>query len=149
MKASENFTIKELCTSQTAKRNGFEEQFTPPLSVIENLTIGATKILEPIRDKFGAFSVSQGYRCDRLNSAVGGAKNSEHTKGLAFDIDLGSRNKDLFEFCKTLKFRQLISEFPENGVPDWVHISFDPFDLKGEILEAYKDSKNVTKYKKL
>lgn len=147
MNVTENFTLKELTSSQTAKRNGYDEQFNPPLDIIDNLTVAAEAILEPIRAKFGAFSISQGYRCERLNKAVNGAKNSEHMKGMAFDIDLGSRNLELFNWIKeNLTFTQLINEFPENGVPDWVHVSYNQFNLKQQVLTAYKEN-GATKYK--
>ena len=136
MNLSQNFTLAELCKSQTAKRRKFEEQFNPPKEVIENLTLVAVNILEKIRVKFGPFTVSQGYRCQRLNRAVKGARNSEHLTGNAVDIDLGARNKELFDWCKeNLDFRQLINEYPDkNGTPDWVHISFNPKDNKKQVL---------------
>lgn len=125
MKLSNNFTLEELVKSPTAKRLGFTEQTSPEGTVIENLTYLAKKVLEPIRGKFGAFSVSSGYRCLRLNRSLGSKDTSFHVRGYAADIDLGSRNKELLEFIKKeLPFTELINEYPDaKGNPDWVHVA--------------------------
>jgi uncharacterized protein YcbK (DUF882 family) len=125
MNLTKNFTLAELTKSPTARRKGFDEQGTPDGVVISNLTYLAQKILEPIRGQFGAFTVSSGYRCKRLNDYVGSSDTSFHLQGMAVDIDLGSRNKDLLEFIKkNLPFTELINEYPDkNGNPDWVHVA--------------------------
>lgn len=120
MKLSNNFTLEELVKSGTAKRLGFTEQSTPDGTVIENLTYLAKKVLEPIRGKFGAFTVSSAYRCKRLNDSVGSKDTSFHLIGCAADIDLGKKNKELFEFIKdNLPFTELINEYNY----DWVHVA--------------------------
>ena len=125
MKLSNNYTLEELVKSGTAKRLGFTEQSTPEGTTVENLTYLAKKVLEPIRGKFGAFSVTSGYRCKRLNDSVGSKDTSFHLRGCAADIDLGSRNKELLEFIKKeLPFTELINEYPDaKGNPDWVHVA--------------------------
>jgi len=125
MKLSRNFTLEELTKSGTAKRLEFNEQFTPTGEEIQNLTYLAKTVLEPIRAKFGAFTVSSGYRCKRLNEKVGSKETSFHRIGCAADIDLGSKNKELLEFIqKNLPFTELINEYPDaKGNPDWVHVA--------------------------
>jgi len=101
---------------------GFTEQTSPEGSVIENLTYLAKKVLEPIRGRFGAFSVSSGYRCLRLNRNLGSKDTSFHVGGYASDIDRGTRqkNKELFEFIRdNLQFTELINEYDF----DWVHVA--------------------------
>lgn len=125
MNLTKNFTLAELTKSPTAQRLNFEEQFTPDGIVISNLTYLAKEILEPIRGQFGPFTVTSGYRCKRLNDHVGSTDSSFHRHGMAVDIDLGSKNKELLEFIKkNLPFTELICEYPDkNGNPDWVHVA--------------------------
>jgi hypothetical protein len=54
---------------------------------------------------------------------------------------LGMDNREFARWAEeNLKFTQLILEFYTDGLPDsgWVHISYDPSDLKCEVLTAKK-----------
>lgn len=133
----EYFTIDELCKSDTAIANGIDN--TPTAEVIINLTRLVNVVLDPLRKSWGApLYVNSGYRCLALNKLVGGAVNSHHVKGMAADITAGSRakNKQLFKLFETLKFpfTQLIWEKGGFGGPDWVHISYDPNDIRKQVL---------------
>lgn len=119
------FTIEELCSSATAKRKGINN--TPDESVKKNLTLLIEKILDPLREAWGApIIVTSGYRCGKLNRAVGGAAKSQHLLGQAADIrtisDKPSENKKLFDLIRALKlpYDQLIDEYGFN----WVHVSY-------------------------
>jgi len=126
-KLSTNFTLSELCFSQTALNFGWNEQQEPSKEVVQNLNYLANKCLEPIRAKFGKFSPTSGYRCKRLNDAKGSTDASFHLIGCAADINLGTKekNKKLFEWIKAnLEFTELINEYPDkNGNPSWVHVA--------------------------
>lgn len=117
------FTIKELCESSIAKEHKINNS---PNSVIKrHLTLLVKFILDPLREKYGKpITVSSGYRCEELNELVGGAKNSQHKKGLAADITTGSisKNKKLFDLIikLNLPFDQLINE---NNYK-WIHVSY-------------------------
>lgn len=144
MKASEHFTIDELLRSDKATENGIVEQFTPPQLVIENLTTLAQKVLEPLRLKIGKpISITSGYRCERINKLVGGAKDSQHVKGEAADTHVdGMSVEDWYQFIKQsgIPFDQLIQEFD-----NWVHVSYNPFGAqRNECLRA--TNKNGVKY---
>lgn len=56
-------------------------------------------LVQGLRDEFGdIITVHSGYRCKRYNAKLGGAKNSEHRWGRAWDIYPGpkrTRNVDL------------------------------------------------------
>lgn len=116
------FSIKELTKSDTAARLGIDN--TPSAAVVENLTALVDNVLDPLRELYGKpIHVSSGYRCPRLNKAVGGVANSQHLTGQAADLCQGSReeNRRLFiyleEYCT---FDQLLWE---NGGA-WVHVSY-------------------------
>lgn len=119
------FTIQELTKSATASRRGINN--TPDESVKRNLNLLVDNILDPLREAYGApIIVTSGYRCGRLNKAVGGAAKSQHMYGQAADIrtvsDKPSGNKKLFDLIRELKlpYDQLIDEYGYN----WVHVSY-------------------------
>lgn len=119
------FTIKELIKSTTATAKKIDN--TPTKEVEDNLTKLVDKVLDPLREAYGKpIKVNSGYRCPKLNRAVGGSATSQHVLGQAADITGGSKaeNKILFDLIKSLKlpFDQLIWE--NGGV--WVHVSFGP-----------------------
>ena len=126
------FTINELTRSATAKRLGIDN--SPTKVIRENLEALGTHILDPLREAWGApIIVTSGYRCQRLNKAVGGASNSQHLYGQAADIrtvsDSREDNLALLRcvLSSGLPFDKLISEFVDvKGRPDWIHISYSP-----------------------
>lgn len=143
MQLSKNFTLAELTKTQV--RN---EDNTPDEQVIHNLQQLAMNVLQPIRDEFGAVLVSSGFRSVAVNKAIGGSVVSDHCKGMAADIEvLGMPNRGLAEWiAANLKFTQLILEFPGDNPSDgWVHISYNPSNLKNQILTAKKED-GKTKY---
>ena len=142
MKLSEHLDLSEIIRSESAKRNGISNMPTP--EHIENLKALAENIFEPIRNHFKVpIRVSSGYRSKELNAITKGAsKTSDHCFGFAIDIDndgTSITNNEIFYFIKdNLNFKQLIFEFPVNGQASWVHVSYDPKNLKNEILVAKK-----------
>ena len=101
MKLSEHLDLVEVTRSEYAKRNGINNM--PNAEYTENLIELAKKIFEPIRVHFNKpIHISSGFRSKLLNAAIGGAKNSQHTKGQAIDIDQGNRkeNMEIFDFIK-------------------------------------------------
>jgi hypothetical protein len=141
MKLSENLQLSEVIRSESAKRHNISNMPTP--EHIENLKVLAEKVFQPIRDHFGVpIHVSSGYRSAALNKRIGGAKTSDHLLGKAIDIDQDETsitNAQVFDFIKNnLKFSQLIWEFGTDKNPDWVHVSYDPKNLKCQILKAIK-----------
>ena len=116
------FTMKELTKSSTSDKLGIDNTPTPEASVaLSNLV---THVLDPLRAMYGEpITVNSGYRCPKLNAAVGGAKTSQHMRGEAADITAGSKteNKKLFELIRdNLPFDQLIDESNYS----WMHVSY-------------------------
>lgn len=119
------FTIKELCASAIAADRNIDN--TPPAEAVRCMESLIADLLDPLREMWGApVTVNSGYRCAALNRLVGGAEGSQHTRGQAADITVGSRkaNRKLFELiCRSgLPFDQLIDE---SGYA-WIHISWSP-----------------------
>ena len=114
--------MKELAKSSTADKLGIDN--TPTSEASAQLSNLVTHVLDPLREMYGkAITVNSGYRCPKLNDAVGGAKNSRHMRGEAADITGGSKteNKRLFELIRdNLPFDQLIDESNYS----WVHVSY-------------------------
>lgn len=147
MNLTKNFSLNELTQSETALRKGLNN--VPTQAIIDSLQTLAVNVLQPIRDHYGkGVKVSSGYRSPEVNAAVGGSKVSDHCKGQAADIEIpGLPNMELATYIKdNLKFTQLILEFYTPGVVDsgWVHVSYNPDNLKCQVMTAViKDGKTV------
>jgi len=151
MKLSSNFTLSELCKSETAARKGIDN--TPPEDVINNLTCLCDMVLQKVRNKLGVVMVTSGYRSPELNKAIGGSTTSDHCKGLAADFEVpGLDNKQLCKWIiDNLTFKQLILEFYEEGEPNsgWVHCSFEEGENNNQVLRAVKEGKKTVYLKGL
>lgn len=124
---SQHFSLAEMVESATARRLQIQEQFTPSPQIVNNLTQLCTKLLDPLRLKVGAIIVTSGYRCPKVNKAVGGVATSQHLLGQAADIyALNITKAELFNVIKQsqLPFDQLIWEYGTQQEPAWVHVSF-------------------------
>jgi len=139
------FSIKELTKSATAARKGIKND--PSIQEVKSLTALIEKVLDPLREAYGKpIIVSSGYRCPKLNAAVGGSASSQHVKGEAADIrsvaDTPEENKKLFDLIVKLglPYDQLINEYNY----DWVHVSFGPRHRR-QRMKAVK-SNGKTKY---
>jgi zinc D-Ala-D-Ala carboxypeptidase len=138
MRFTKNFTLEELLESDIARRMNYTEQFDPPPHIIANLLALSEMVLQPLRDKLGVpITVTSGYRCERLNKRVKGARTSEHLSGQAADIKIhGYNSKEITNAIieLDLPFNQVIEEF---GI--WVHVSHNstPFNKK-QALRAVK-----------
>ena len=87
MKLSEHFTLEEMLHSDTAEKKKIENRINAV--EVNNLVRLCTKVLEPLREHFGVpIKINSAFRCQALNAAVGGAKDSYHTKGRAADIPM-------------------------------------------------------------
>jgi len=147
MNLTANFTLSEMVKSETALRHGMDN--TPGEVEIGNLKVLCEKVLQPVRDHFGkGVKVNSGFRHPAVNQKVGGSPTSDHCKGQAADIEIpGVANAELAQWIvDNMSFTQVILEFYTPGVPDsgWVHVSYNPQDLKKQALTAVKkDGKTV------
>lgn len=117
---SKNFTIEEVQRSQYAREHELDNVL-PSIYYMNAIRL-ANNVLEPIRERYGAFSPLSWYRSQKVNEGVGGSKNSDHMTACAADIRLKKiPNIELAEFIRdSLEFKQLILE-PMNNL---VHVSY-------------------------
>lgn len=119
MNLSPNFTLQELTHSDTAVRQGWENN--PDANEINNLTRLAL-LLEQVRKVVNKpILINSGYRSKQVNDAVGSKDSSQHRIGCAADIRVGGMTPS--QVCEAIKasdiqFDQLIREFDS-----WTHIS--------------------------
>jgi len=144
---TKNFSLAEMTKSETALRYDMENK--PGPDEINNLLNLCANVLQPVRDHYGkGVKVNSGFRHPEVNAKVGGSKTSDHCRGMAADIEIpGVPNADLAAYIRdTLPFTQLILEFYTPGIPDsgWVHVSYDPANLKKQVMTASrKNGKTV------
>lgn len=128
MKLSKHFTLAELTRSPMADRLDIDNS-KPSELVVDNLVTLCNMVLEPCRDKFGPIRPSSGYRCLKLNRAIGSKDSSQHVLGEAVDFEVaGVSNVELAKWIRdNVTFDQLILEFydPEKGPNSgWCHVSY-------------------------
>lgn len=141
MHLTKNFTLEEMCKSETALRLGLDNE--PNDEQLANLVALCECVLQPVRDHFGkGVKVNSGLRTLAVNRAIGSKDTSDHVKGMAADIEIPSvPNAELAQWiADNLEFRQVILEFYTPGIPDsgWVHVSYNPGDNKKQTLTATK-----------
>lgn len=119
---SKHITIDEATYSPTAIRLKIKNE--PNEVQLEAMKAVAAMCFEPLREWYERpIKINSFFRCEALNTAVGGSKTSQHSKGEAIDMSAGSKaeNKKLFDWCKAnLIFDQLINEYDYS----WIHISY-------------------------
>lgn len=129
MNLTKNFTLEEFTKSSIAKNHKIDN--TPndtELFYLQELAY----VLQKIRDEYQKpIIISSGFRCEKLNKIVKGAKNSDHRYGAAVDIhslsDNKTDNKELFDLIVKMAttdqivLRQIINEYDY----DWIHISIN------------------------
>jgi zinc D-Ala-D-Ala carboxypeptidase len=130
-KVSEHCTWGDAIRSDTAKRNGILNYFTP--EQLERMKILAEKVYEPLVKHFNTtIFISSFFRNKKVNELIGGATNSQHmaNNGAAMDLDPEMNgnvtNKQVFDYIKdNLDFDQLILEdIRPDGDIGWVHVSY-------------------------
>ena len=122
-----HFTIEEMYASDTAKRLGIDNK--PSVQQMINLVYLCAYVLEPLRVAMNEpIKIGSGFRCQKLNKAVGGVYNSQHLKGQAADLCIDGdieKGRKWFNYIKDhLPFDQLIWEKNPKTGSCCVHVSF-------------------------
>ena len=91
------FTMAEMTNSETAKKRGIKNEPNPTQRA--NIETLVNELLDKVRERWGKpLRVTSGFRCDELNTAVGGVKKSHHTLGCAADIVAGTPKDRAVEY---------------------------------------------------
>ena len=143
-KLTKNFSLEEMCYSVTANKLNIKN-YTTDNTIVSKLKLLCEHILQPVRDYYGKpVVINSGYRCPSLNTAVKGAKNSQHLTGEACDFEImGLSNYELANWVKdNLDFDQLILEYCDNLRNDinsgWVHCSYKAYGNRHQCLTINK-----------
>jgi len=147
---SKYVSYNEVIRSATALRKNIKN--IPNSEQLDKIKILSKKVFDPLRIWCGGrVKINSIFRSKKLNTKIGGSKSSQHMafKGAAMDIDdiYGHKtNLEMFYYIKNnLIFDQLIAEFPKDGEPRWLHVSYNEGKNRNRILIATKISKR-TKY---
>ena len=97
----------------------------PTMQDVANMTYGCLMLLEPAREAIGCpIIINSGFRNPRVNTLVGGVKNSQHLVGQAADI----RPKDPAQFHRLVAFLKTHAMTDQLlTASNWLHISWSPF----------------------
>jgi hypothetical protein len=134
---TEHFSLEELTRSDYATLHNINNTPTD-IRIIGNLEALA-ELMERIRKLLGdPISVSSGYRCPKVNTAIGGSKTSAHLQGMACDFnavgyDAKGAALKIAPLVKEFGIDQLIYEVRDNT--EWVHVGMAD-DPRGQILTA-------------
>lgn len=141
---SKHISYREATRSLTAERHEVGNE--PDGNQLYNMRELAKNVFEPMREGLGGkpISIASFFRCQELNSLVGGSIRSQHMaiKGAAMDIDNDNRggsptNREIFFYIyENLEFDQLIWEFGDDQNPAWVHVSFNKGKNRRQSLKA-------------
>jgi uncharacterized protein YcbK (DUF882 family) len=98
-----------------------------PNNVLPNI-IQLAKNLQVLRDALGkTISITSGYRSPQHNKKIGGAKDSQHVKGMAADIKVtGMTPKEVALVIEGLIEQGKIKQGGIGIYPSWVH-----YDIRG------------------
>ena len=132
MNLSEHFSLEEATHSDTAIRQGIDNQ--PSTVQLENMKVAAQK-LEQLRAITGPLHINSWLRLPAVNVAVGGSKVSSHMDGWAIDVSCNKLTP--YQLCQEvkkagIKFDQIIHEFGS-----WMHISFAP-EMRQQELTIFR-----------
>lgn len=122
---SEFFKLEEFTKSATAERLRINND--PSAEIISNIQYGVQMILDPLRKTYGKpIIITSGYRCAKLNTAVGGVPNSWHMKGNAADLHVSGRAEaqDLFRLLQKLPSVDTCL-FEHSKSAQWLHVQWD------------------------
>ncbi len=143
---SKNFKLSEFTNSSKAKALNIDNTKLTTTEIVHIANL-ITNVLQPARDKLGfPITITSGFRCDKLNSAVGGVSNSQHRakRGAACDLRCFyqkefnvERTRKLFEVLSELDIDQLLYEKDKDG-NIWVHVSYvSPEENRHMIRDNY------------
>ena len=163
MKLSKYFTLGDLTKGGTriprvtyTDKNGFKRT---PQQVVANLKNLCVNALDPIREKFGPFTITSGFRRPPFGAAAGdlgdytsGAnrgkfilEGGDHVSGCAADIVFPGGKQVTYNNCIEIakilpSWAQIIMEYDRNGAAYWIHIAVRQSGNKGDMFTMVNHS---------
>ena len=140
MNLSAHVTLKEFQSSGLATLRNLNNEMNE--SQIASAKLLCENVFEPLRIHLNTpIEISSAYRSVQLNKMIKGSLSSQHCKGEAMDIKIGSKG---FNFIKDkLDFDQLIWEFGNDENPSWVHVSYSSKNRKQVLKATKKNGKTI------
>ena len=121
MQLTPHFTLEELSCTNTQ----YKEENISSAKKIMGRMYQLAGFAERVREIIGKpLIINSGFRCVKLNNAVGGSLTSQHLYAEAIDIRVsGKVAREVFQIiaASDLKYEQLILE--KVGNAQWVHVS--------------------------
>lgn len=121
------FTIVDLIRSTTAERLKIDNQPNDEVREELELTVCKVNLISLIAHAYGTtIRVTSGYRCKRLNQAVGGVKTSLHMQGRAVDFVVSDPNiqHKLHDALKEEACIKLLGICELIEYPSFIHVGF-------------------------
>ncbi len=111
------------------------EQLIPELNQLQRILWG---VYDLVRGSWEAY-ITSGYRCEKRNAIIGGAKFSPHIWGIAMDFALMnlSHREEVVEYLKSLGIVR-VGHKKYEGIPNHIHI-----DLAHKIADALYEAKKI------
>jgi GH24 family phage-related lysozyme (muramidase) len=145
---SDNFTLGKVCVGRSGVPSGVNYGLSDK-EIVCNLRLLAVNCLEPIVKKYPNMIITNTWRSEQDNIAVGGSKTSDHLTGCAADIQFTGfdRNK-YYEVAQDIQqlvpaYKQLILEY--KGDTTWIHISFKKTNNSMQVLTMDASKNKVIK----
>ena len=145
MKLSKHFTLGDLTKGGvriprvTYNVNGAN---ITPQEIVCNMRVLAEKVLDPIYEKFGKFTITSAFRRPPFGAApgdlgVGVKEGGDHPIGCAADIVFAGGKAETYKTCSEIvkllpSWNQVIMEY--NGSQYWIHVSCRPAGNKGHMF---------------
>ena len=139
MYLSKNFTFDEFFRSETADRLGIDNS-TDKALILNNIKDLVYNILQPLRNYLKCpIHINSGYRCIKLNNALGSKPTSQHCLGQAADI----RVKGMTPKEVAIAILELGLPYDQLGLYDtFVHVSISDKDRRQIFYDkSYKGTK--------
>ena len=136
-----------MTASQTAERLNIKNE--PDQQQLVNLVHLCTHVLQPVREHYEkVVTVSSGLRVLDLNRAIKSSDKSQHVLGQAVDFEIYGLDNHLVAqyIADKLDYDKLILEFYSKPNGGWIHVSYNMFNNRKEILTASRDSDGKVHY---
>jgi len=103
---------RNLSWREVLRGSGYDDEQPMPAAVRERMEWAAAHVFQPLRDAWGApLRVISGVREKHMNEACGGATNSRHVVGDAFDLKLVGDMTD----ARYVRLYDLIAAMQKDG----------------------------------